>query len=167
MTSGYVQTQPWHAFPAPVNYSEPENACGNRAYPGEITVETPAGAHLEFEFAWPFNHEGSFAFYMAECGGECQDVKLDKLEWFKIYEEGLLHVNPDGTKNESSRMCKFNFFNIVAWFGHGGMCVSRQYYYSDVSFNSKEGTNFDVKGERISILAKYGHRTQNFDSSLK
>jgi len=82
---------------------------------------------------------------MADCKGECQDVKYEKLEWFKIAEEGMLHMNADGTKNESSRICKFNF---------------------PLPY-SKAGTNFEIKGQHISILARSGRRIQKPNSGLQ
>jgi len=105
----HQQPPPYTLFPESFNFTDIDLACGHGAVPGEITVEAPAGAHVTVELHWSFVHEGSFAYYMADCRGECQDVKYENLEWFKIAEEGLLHVNPDGTKNESSRMCKFGF----------------------------------------------------------
>ena len=61
---------------------------------------------MEFEFSAQFPHPGSLAIYMADCGGDCQKVKVAELEWFKVKEEGLEHVNSDGTRNESRRMCR-------------------------------------------------------------
>ncbi|KAF2199913.1 glycoside hydrolase family 61 protein [Delitschia confertaspora ATCC 74209] len=66
-------------------------ACNTPGAPAKAYIPIRAGSNLTAVYG-PWVHTvGPMLVWLASCGSDCRTVEPDKLQWFKIAEEGLLY----------------------------------------------------------------------------
>ncbi|KAL5514765.1 hypothetical protein ACEPAG_2081 [Sanghuangporus baumii] len=88
-----IQRQ-WATYNPITDAMDPNLACND---PGtttdpQLTATVPAGATVTAFWNNPWPHTiGPMMVYMANCNGDCTDADPASLNWFKIYQSGLIN----------------------------------------------------------------------------
>lgn len=81
----------WHSrnddmgFVSTGDYQSPDIICHKEATAPNTTATVAAGGTVEFQWnQWVDSHMGPVYTYVANCGGDCETVDKEALEWIKI-----------------------------------------------------------------------------------
>jgi Auxiliary Activity family 9 (formerly GH61) len=72
----------------------PDIACGKNSIRAELQAPVRAGSNITFGWStWPITHNGPIMSYMGRYNGDIADVDVNRIDFFKIAEMGLLPDN--------------------------------------------------------------------------
>ncbi|KAI1091759.1 carbohydrate-binding module family 1 protein [Rostrohypoxylon terebratum] len=88
---GWTTSQTDNGFIEPNNFGSADIICHKNATNAGGHAQVKAGDSISITWnTWPDSHKGPMIDYLAPCGGSCETVDKEKLEFFKIDEVGLL-----------------------------------------------------------------------------
>lgn len=71
-------------------------ACNDPGTPASSYIPIEAGQELAAVYWYWLHPVGPMSVWLAECDGPCEDADVNQLDFFKIWEAGLLEGNLEG-----------------------------------------------------------------------
>lgn len=91
-----VQRQ-WASIDPIFSVDDPFIACNNPGVPPPAYIPIIAGEDITAVYWYWLHPVGPMTVWLAPCNGDCAKVDVNEVEWFKIWEAGLLTGNvPEG-----------------------------------------------------------------------
>lgn len=91
-----IQRQ-WASINPIFTVDDPFIACNNPGVPPPAYIPINAGENITGVYWYWLHPVGPMTVWLAPCDGDCSAVNVNEVEWFKIWEGGLLSGNvPEG-----------------------------------------------------------------------